>query len=64
MKNEIEEMKCPYCGNSKGLDYGDLIEGDYGYGTYRADWDITCPVCKRTFIYTEVYGLKWAYNNI
>lgn len=64
MKNEIEEMKCPYCGNSKDLDYGDLIEGDYEDGVYRADWDVDCPVCKRTFIYTEVYELKRAYNNI
>lgn len=64
MENEIEEMKCPYCGNKKNLFYGDLIEGNYDDDTYCADWDIVCPVCKRTFIYTEVYELKRAYNNI
>lgn len=64
MENEIEEMKCPYCSNGKNLFYGDLIESDYDDGIYRADWDIVCPVCKKTFIYTEVYELKRAYNNI
>ena len=63
MQNEIEKMKCPYCGNKEDLFYGDLIESNYDSDTYYADWEIVCPVCERIFTYTEVYELKRAYND-
>lgn len=64
MKNEIEKIKCPYCGNEKDLYRGDLIDTDLDEDYFRADYDIICPRCKKVFYYTKVFHLERAYNNI
>lgn len=63
MENKIEEMKCPYCGNEKDLDYGDLLDSGYDDDIHWADWEVTCPVCNARFTYKETFYLKQAYND-
>lgn len=63
MQNEIEKMKCPYCGNEKDLDYDGLIDSSHDGDIYWADWEVTCPVCSAHFSYREVFRLERAYND-
>ena len=63
MESKIEEMKCPYCGNEKDLEYGDLVDSGYNDTLHWADWEITCPVCNAYFTYKETYRLENAYND-
>lgn len=64
MNNEIEEMKCPYCGHEKDFSDINFVKTESRGTTFCKDFDVTCPVCKKTFIYTEIFELKQAYNNI
>lgn len=64
MENEIEEMKCPYCGHEKDFSDIDWVRTESDDNLVVKDWDVTCPICKKVFVYTEVYELKRAYNNI
>lgn len=59
----IEEMKCPYCGETKKISiceegFGELLMEDY----YEREWIINCAVCDKEFTYTEHYELIDARN--
>lgn len=62
MKNKIEEMKCPYCGNEKNLDYGNLIDSGYCIDMHWAVWEVECSKCNNIFRYSENYCLNQASN--
>lgn len=49
----IDEMKCPYCGDTAEQDYGDMVSVDYNVGSFDVTWRITCPICKKQYGYKE-----------
>lgn len=57
MTDDIREMKCPYCGDTAEQDYGDMYESDYNLHFHYVMWRNDCPICKRSYFYTEEFEL-------